>query len=183
MRKVGSEHTRRAHGLLPRMARSRPRYGGQTYSIAAGVPQRIATAYSAWSEVGSELVTEGVAANKRLLRALADQSRSPERQNLPPPSQLCWSAVAVVFRFRREALLSERFWVVRPTLNRQEPPMAEISPMRRRMIEDMAVRNLSPATQQSYIYASPSSASLPRQPRANRLNEGRPRLRPATSER
>ncbi|MBB4367126.1 hypothetical protein GGD65_008202 [Bradyrhizobium sp. CIR18] len=29
--------------------------------------------------------------------------------------------------------------------------MAEISPLRRRMIEDMAVRNLSPATQQSYL--------------------------------
>jgi integrase/recombinase XerD len=31
--------------------------------------------------------------------------------------------------------------------------MAEISPLRRRMLEDMTVRNLSPATQQSYIYA------------------------------
>jgi len=31
--------------------------------------------------------------------------------------------------------------------------MAEISPLRRRMIEDMTVRNLSPATQQSYTYA------------------------------
>ena len=31
--------------------------------------------------------------------------------------------------------------------------MAEISRLRRRMIEDMTVRNLSPATQQSYIYA------------------------------
>lgn len=31
--------------------------------------------------------------------------------------------------------------------------MAEISPLRRRMVEDMTVRNLSPATQQSYIYA------------------------------
>lgn len=31
--------------------------------------------------------------------------------------------------------------------------MTEISPLRRRMIEDMTVRNLSPATQQSYIYA------------------------------
>jgi integrase/recombinase XerD len=29
--------------------------------------------------------------------------------------------------------------------------MAEISPLRRRMIEDMTVRNLSPATQQSYV--------------------------------
>ena len=31
--------------------------------------------------------------------------------------------------------------------------MAEISPLRRRMIEDMTVRNLSPATQQSYLRA------------------------------
>ena len=31
--------------------------------------------------------------------------------------------------------------------------MAEISPLRRRMIEDMTVRNLSPATQQSYLNA------------------------------
>src|SRR4029077_5409033 len=31
--------------------------------------------------------------------------------------------------------------------------MAEISPLRRRMIEDMAVRNLSPATQRSYVHA------------------------------
>jgi site-specific recombinase XerD len=31
--------------------------------------------------------------------------------------------------------------------------MAEISPLRRRMIEDMTVRNLSPATQQSYVNA------------------------------
>ena len=31
--------------------------------------------------------------------------------------------------------------------------MAAISPLRRRMIDDMMVRNLSPSTQQSYIYA------------------------------
>ena len=31
--------------------------------------------------------------------------------------------------------------------------MTQTSPLRRRMIEDMTVRNLSPATQQSYIYA------------------------------
>jgi hypothetical protein len=29
----------------------------------------------------------------------------------------------------------------------------QISPLRRRMIEDMTVRNLSPTTQQSYIHA------------------------------
>jgi integrase/recombinase XerD len=31
--------------------------------------------------------------------------------------------------------------------------MAEMSPLCRRMIEDMTVRNLSPATQRSYIHA------------------------------
>ena len=31
--------------------------------------------------------------------------------------------------------------------------MADVGPLRRRMIEDMTVRNLSPATQQSYIHA------------------------------
>jgi len=31
--------------------------------------------------------------------------------------------------------------------------MAELSPLRRRMIEDMTVRNLSPATQRSYLSA------------------------------
>ena len=31
--------------------------------------------------------------------------------------------------------------------------MADASPLRRRMIEDMSVRNLSPATQRSYVYA------------------------------
>lgn len=31
--------------------------------------------------------------------------------------------------------------------------MTQVSPLRRRMIEDMTIRNLSPATQQSYVYA------------------------------
>ncbi len=31
--------------------------------------------------------------------------------------------------------------------------MAEMSPLRRRMIEDMTVRNLSPATKRSYLHA------------------------------
>jgi integrase/recombinase XerD len=32
-------------------------------------------------------------------------------------------------------------------------PMATISPLRRRMIEDMTIRNLAPSTQQSYVRA------------------------------
>ena len=31
--------------------------------------------------------------------------------------------------------------------------MAQMSPLRQRMIEDLTIRNLSPATQQSYLYA------------------------------
>lgn len=31
--------------------------------------------------------------------------------------------------------------------------MAELSPLRRRMIDDMTIRNLSPATQRSYLHA------------------------------
>ena len=38
--------------------------------------------------------------------------------------------------------------------------MAEISPLRRRMIEDMTVRNLSPATQQSYLNAVSKFAGI-----------------------
>ena len=42
--------------------------------------------------------------------------------------------------------------MLKPIL-RQEPPMAELSPLRRHMIEDMTIRNMSPATQRSYISA------------------------------
>ena len=35
----------------------------------------------------------------------------------------------------------------------QQSPQQPISPLRRRMIEDMTLRNLSPSTQQSYVYA------------------------------
>ena len=31
--------------------------------------------------------------------------------------------------------------------------MTQVSPLRRRMIEDMTIRNFSPATQRSYLYA------------------------------
>jgi len=39
-------------------------------------------------------------------------------------------------------------WVIQTQPFRQEDTMAEMSPLRRRMLEDMAIRNLSPATQQ-----------------------------------
>ena len=32
--------------------------------------------------------------------------------------------------------------------------MADLSPLRRRMIGDMTIRNLSPATQRSYLHAA-----------------------------
>lgn len=38
--------------------------------------------------------------------------------------------------------------------------MAELSPSRRRMIEDVTVRDLSPATQRSYITPFRSSAAI-----------------------
>src|SRR5271165_3377044 len=44
-------------------------------------------------------------------------------------------------------------WVLDPTPQTGVSEMAEISPLRRRMIEDMTVRNMSPATQRSYISA------------------------------
>jgi hypothetical protein len=40
--------------------------------------------------------------------------------------------------------------------------MAELSPLRRRMIEDMTVRNLSPATQRSYVHAVSKFSSAAR---------------------
>src|SRR5712672_2015092 len=38
-------------------------------------------------------------------------------------------------------------WVLEPTPSDRSIKMADLSPLRRRMIEDMTVRNLSPATQ------------------------------------
>src|SRR5438270_3575940 len=44
-------------------------------------------------------------------------------------------------------------WVLEPTPSDRSIEMADLSPLRRRMIEDMTVRNLSPTTQRSYISA------------------------------
>src|SRR5260370_1071606 len=44
-------------------------------------------------------------------------------------------------------------WLSKPNPQDRRLPMAEMSPLRRRMIEDMTVRNLSPATQRSYVHA------------------------------
>src|ERR1700730_14079186 len=41
----------------------------------------------------------------------------------------------------------------RPNHQTGDPVMAQMTALRRRMIDDMTVRNLSPATQQSYVYA------------------------------
>ena len=49
-------------------------------------------------------------------------------------------------------LLPERVGCFSP-LSGRSFQMAEMSPLRRRMIEDMTIRNLSPATQQSYVHA------------------------------
>ena len=52
--------------------------------------------------------------------------------------------------------------------------MAETSPLRRRMIEDMTVRNLSPATQRSYVHAvSKFSRFFGRSPEALTLEDVR----------
>ena len=44
-------------------------------------------------------------------------------------------------------------WGLQPTPETGDPQMADVSPLRRQMIEDMTVRNLSPATQRSYVHA------------------------------
>jgi integrase/recombinase XerD len=44
-------------------------------------------------------------------------------------------------------------WLSRPNHQTGDPVMAQMTALRRRMIDDMTVRNLSPATQQSYVYA------------------------------
>jgi hypothetical protein len=39
--------------------------------------------------------------------------------------------------------------------------MTDLTPLRRRMIEDMTIRNLSPATQQSYVHAVAKFSRFP----------------------
>ena len=52
--------------------------------------------------------------------------------------------------------------------------MAEVSPLRRRMIDDMTVRNLSPATQRSYVHAvSKFARFFGRSPETLDLEDGR----------
>jgi integrase/recombinase XerD len=43
--------------------------------------------------------------------------------------------------------------VLEPTPQTGVSEVAKISPLRRRMIEDMTVRNMSPSTQRSYVSA------------------------------
>ncbi|BBD36268.1 integrase [Aminobacter sp. Y103A] len=43
--------------------------------------------------------------------------------------------------------------LLKRNLENRSNEMAELSPLRRRMIEDMTIRNLSPATQRSYVHA------------------------------
>jgi integrase/recombinase XerD len=42
---------------------------------------------------------------------------------------------------------------LQPTPETEDPQMAEVRPLRRRMIEDMTVPNLAQASPQSYIHA------------------------------
>jgi hypothetical protein len=66
-------------------------------------------------------------------------------------------------------------WIAADTHSRQEPPMVEISPLRRRMIEDMTVRNLSPAIRRSYLHAvSKFSRFFGRSPDTLTLEDVRP---------
>jgi hypothetical protein len=51
--------------------------------------------------------------------------------------------------------------------------MAEISPLRRRMIEDMTVRKISPATQQSYVHAVSKFCCDPRGRMMIRIEHGK----------
>jgi hypothetical protein len=43
--------------------------------------------------------------------------------------------------------------LLKRNLENRSNEMAELSPLRRRMIEDMTIRNLLPATQRSYVHA------------------------------
>jgi hypothetical protein len=74
--------------------------------------------------------------------AIARQSDRPDSMLPPKPlSRHLRSGLT-------NRLLSERIVGSQPNRQTGGSPMAEIGPLRRRMIEDMTVRNLSPATQQ-----------------------------------
>ena len=51
-----------------------------------------------------------------------------------------------------------KVWLLSPTPDQETIPMANataaVSPLRRRMTDDMSLRNLSPATQRSYLPAA-----------------------------
>jgi integrase-like protein len=53
--------------------------------------------------------------------------------------------------------------------------MARTSPLRQRMIEDMKVRNLSPATQRSYLNAVARFSRQVRSPRSQRRQQSKAR--------
>ena len=56
-----------------------------------------------------------------------------------------------------------------------------LSPLRRRMIEDMTLRNLSPSTQQSYLYAVTNfSRHFGRSPDKLGLEDGKGRIKKKT---
>jgi hypothetical protein len=54
------------------------------------------------------------------------------------------------WRGRVKRLLPERMWVFAAHPSHRSFEMADLSPLRRRMIEDMTVRNFSPATYRAF---------------------------------
>jgi hypothetical protein len=54
--------------------------------------------------------------------------------------------------FERIAVVSTQSSHTRPNHHTGDPVMAQMTPLRRCMIDNITVRNLSPANQQSYVY-------------------------------
>ena len=75
-------------------------------------PRLMMTAYSAWFEMGSELVMGSIAANQRLLRLLSEQWSSPDRHNaaafqatmLEATREAVTRPVEVITRFQQRLL-------------------------------------------------------------------------------